>query len=158
MSINKKLYQEEIFETDSFEGSCYFPPVFSSTDDLFSDDVLEQYRTETAFKGDDSDMNRMDASGSLLGIGINPSTSQMEPTFENKGYVQSYLKSIIGRYIRCEFLLGTNLLTDKAGLLKDVGINYFVLIDASQDEIMCDLYSLKFVTTSSAVKPVPIQR
>ncbi|MEG1416807.1 MAG: hypothetical protein RSC49_09445, partial [Clostridium sp.] len=67
-------------------------------------------------------------------------------------------KSIIGRYIRCEFLLGTNLLTDKAGVLKEVGINYFVLVDASRDEVMCDLYSLKFVTTSTAVDPVPLPR
>lgn len=157
MSINKKSYQDEIFETDSFEGSYYFPPVFASTDDLYSDDVLDQYREETSFNSSSS-MDRIDASGSLLGLGINPSTSQMEPTFDSKGYVQSYLKSIIGRYIRCEFLLGTNLLTDKAGVLKEVGINYFVLVDASRDEVMCDLYSLKFVTTSTAVDPVPLPR
>jgi len=62
-------------------------------------------------------------------------------------YIPGYLASNIGRNVRAEFILGTSQFTDKTGVLVDVGINYFVLQDInSRAYIMCDLYSVRFVT------------
>lgn len=49
--------------------------------------------------------------------------------------------------MRAEFIVGSNQYVDKTGVLIEVGINYFVLKDVnSKANIMCDLYSVKFVT------------
>jgi len=62
-------------------------------------------------------------------------------------YIPGYLRSIIGRRVRAEFIIGSNQYTDRTGVLIDVGVNYFVLNDVnSRTNIMCDLYSVKFVT------------
>lgn len=189
MSINNDFFQDEIFDTENFENSYYFPPVFSSSDDLNSDslldssdifsssdeilsndsynpkDAFDRFRSESVFIpemetytefGNDTDSPRMNPSGSLSGVGANPIVTPGVPVMDNQGYVQSYLKSQIGRYVLVQFLLGTNLLTDRGGLLVEVGINYIVLVNSSRDRVMCDLYSIKFVTTSTAVEPVPV--
>lgn len=63
-------------------------------------------------------------------------------------YIQDYLIRNIGRNVRAEFVLGTSQFMDKSGILREVGINYFVLEDyISHAMVMCDLYSVKFVTT-----------
>lgn len=69
------------------------------------------------------------------------------PPVMNKLYIPGYLESLIGRTIRAEFVIGTNQSTDRSGRLIEVGVNYFVLEDLlSRNHIMCDLYSVKFVT------------
>ena len=74
-------------------------------------------------------------------------TQQGPPPSTEKGYVPYYLSGNIGRNVRAEFIVGSNQYTDKTGVLSEVGINYFVLYDVnSHANIMCDLYSLKFVT------------
>ncbi|MEG0371120.1 MAG: hypothetical protein RR645_02370, partial [Clostridium sp.] len=157
MSINNNFFQDEIFETENFEDSYYFPPVFSSSDDLASNDVFDNFKNNTLVDhGLEPGFSRLDVTDSLMGTGINPLTSQTQPTFDNPGYVQSYLKSQLGRFVRVEFLLGTNLLNDRTGTLIEVGINYIVLLTPSNDKTMCDLYSIKFVTTSTAIPPIPI--
>lgn len=78
-----------------------------------------------------------DATGSVQG----------PPPSTEPGFIPYYLSSNIGRNVRCEFVIGTNQYVDKAGMLSEVGINYFVLRDInSRTDIMCDLYSVKFVT------------
>lgn len=63
-------------------------------------------------------------------------------------YIQGYLAQNIGKNVRAEFVLSGNLYMDKAGKLLEVGVNYFVLEDlVSRARIMCDMYSVKFVTT-----------
>jgi len=74
-------------------------------------------------------------------------TQQGPPPVMDRSYIPGYLASIIGRLIRAEFIIG-NQSFDKAGRLVEVGTNYFVMKDAiSEDEVMCDLYSVKFVTS-----------
>ena len=69
------------------------------------------------------------------------------PPVSDKDYIPGYLKTLIGRNIRAEFIIGTNQFVDKAGILREVGANYFVLEDyISHAMIMSDLYSVKFVT------------
>ncbi len=78
---------------------------------------------------------------------IIPDTQQGPPPSTEKGYIPNYLASNIGKSVRAEFIVGTNQYVDKSGVLIEVGINYFVLLDVnSKTHIMCDLYSVKFVT------------
>lgn len=80
-----------------------------------------------------------------------PEIQQGPPPSTEKGYIPNYLASNIGKNVRAEFIIGTNQYVDKTGVLIEVGINYFVLLDVnSRAHIMCDLYSVKFVTVLQA--------
>lgn len=86
-------------------------------------------------------------------LGPDP-TSGMAPTQEgppsvlDRGYIPAYLTRNIGKIIRAEFLIGNNTYLDKSGKLVEVGISYFVIEDfITKALIMCDLYSVRFVTT-----------
>ena len=77
----------------------------------------------------------------------NAITQQGPPPSTEKGYIPNYLASNIGKNVRAEFIIGTTQYADKTGVLTEVGINYFVLHDVnSRTDVMCDLYSVKFVT------------
>ncbi len=72
---------------------------------------------------------------------------QGPPPSTERGYIPYYLASNIGKNVRAEFIIGSNQYADKVGKLIEVGINYFVLEDVnSRTYVMCDLYSVKFVT------------
>jgi hypothetical protein len=63
------------------------------------------------------------------------------------GYTQGYLETLIGQRIRVEFLFGESMLMDRRGDLLYVGIDYFIIREVdTDDELLCDLYSIKFVT------------
>jgi len=69
------------------------------------------------------------------------------PPSAERGYIPYFLASNIGKIVRAEFIIGTNQYFDKVGTIIEVGINYFVLDDAAlHHHVMCDLYSVKFVT------------
>lgn len=72
--------------------------------------------------------------------------SMLSPTLTNIGYTQAYLRTLIGKRVRISFLIGTSLLMDRTGTIVEVGISYIVLkqLDANIN-VMCDLYSIKFV-------------
>jgi hypothetical protein len=75
-----------------------------------------------------------------------PQSQQGPPPVSDIGYIPYYLESNIGKNIRAEFVIGTSYV-DKTGKLIEVGVNYFVIEDFnSRTHIMCDLYSVKFVT------------
>lgn len=76
-----------------------------------------------------------------------PLSEQVPSTLANTFFTPGFLRTQIGRRMRVEFLLGTNLLTDRTGTLVAVGASYIVLrlID-SDDLMMCDIYSIKFAT------------
>jgi hypothetical protein len=75
-----------------------------------------------------------------------PPDQQGPPPVTDVGYVPAYLAKNIGRDVRAEFIIN-NAYLDKSGRLIEVGINYFVLYDVnSRTNIMCDLYSVRFVT------------
>ncbi|MGI6577889.1 MAG: hypothetical protein ACOX1Q_07680 [Eubacteriales bacterium] len=72
---------------------------------------------------------------------------QGPPPATEEGFIPAFLRRNIGRYVRAEFILGTNQYTDRTGRIIEVGTNYFVLEDVNaRTEIMCDLYAVKFVT------------
>ena len=81
-------------------------------------------------------------------ISVTPETQQGPPPSTERGYIPYYLAGLIGRNVRAEFIIGSNQYVDKTGVMSEVGINYFVLRDVnSRTDIMCDLYSVKFVTS-----------
>lgn len=68
------------------------------------------------------------------------------PVQNNPNYLQGYLKSQLGKNIRVDFLVGTGILTDRAGKLVSVGIDYIILNPSGSNDLeVCDLYSIKFV-------------
>ncbi len=72
---------------------------------------------------------------------------QGPPPVMDYQYIAGYLNNNIGSFVRAEFIVGSNQFIDKSGRLLEVGINYFVLEEfASRHRILCDLYSVKFVT------------
>jgi hypothetical protein len=93
---------------------------------------------------------------------LNPSTNQTQNTPSNfqpapvppptigTEYTQGYLRTQIGKRMRVTFLLGTNIIQDRTGVLNQVGISYIILIDdESQNLELCDIYSIKFVNIFS---------
>ncbi|MBZ9686269.1 hypothetical protein G9F72_007995 [Clostridium estertheticum] len=74
----------------------------------------------------------------------------VSPIINNPLYNQGWLTKQIGKYVKVAFLLGTNLYQDRTGILQEVGISFIVLKETStNDLIMCDIYSIKFVTVYS---------
>ncbi|WP_010681372.1 hypothetical protein [Acetivibrio cellulolyticus] len=67
-------------------------------------------------------------------------------TVQNIQYTQGYLKTQIGRHVKIEFLIGTNMLQDREGTLLEVGTSYVIIRETETDDLLlCDMYSIKFV-------------
>jgi hypothetical protein len=65
----------------------------------------------------------------------------------NNIYTPAFLREQIGKLMRVEFLIGTNNLTDRIGILEDVGASYILLRSVESNNLVyCDIYSIKFVT------------
>lgn len=63
------------------------------------------------------------------------------------GSMQEALADNLGLYAVCEFVVGTQDLTRKEGILYSVGRSFVVLYDEQQQNfILCDIFSIKFVT------------
>ena len=68
----------------------------------------------------------------------------------NPIYTPAFLREQIGRLMRVEFLIGTNNMTDRIGILEDVGASYILLRSFENDSLIyCDIYSSKFITIST---------
>ncbi|WP_246615337.1 hypothetical protein [Clostridium thailandense] len=73
-------------------------------------------------------------------------TAPGSPVILDTQYTQGYLRTKIGRRVRVTFLLGTNTLQDRVGILKEVGISYIVLREQDTNtDVLGDIYSIKFV-------------
>ncbi len=69
----------------------------------------------------------------------------------NNIYTPAFLRQQIGKLVRVEFLIGTNNLTDRIGILEDVGASYILLRNLeSNTTVYADIYSIKFVTISNS--------
>ena len=61
-------------------------------------------------------------------------------------YMNGFLRTQIGRRVRVEFLLGSNSLTERTGILVAVGSNYIIINEmGTRDLLACDFYNIKFV-------------
>jgi hypothetical protein len=81
----------------------------------------------------------------------NVSINQNSPEIlTNPIYTPAFLREQIGRLMRVEFLIGTNNMTDRIGILEDVGASYILLRSFENDSLVyCDIYSIKFITIST---------
>lgn len=65
---------------------------------------------------------------------------------EMRGSMQKILADNIGEYVVIEFLIGTERIMRKQGLLYLIGRSYVTLYDDMQNNyIICDIFSVKFV-------------
>ncbi len=84
--------------------------------------------------------------------GINNDTtspSNMPESLTNSIYTPGFLRNYIGRLMKVEFLIGTNSLQDRIGILLEVGASYIVLRSVQDNNLLyCDIFSIKFVTIS----------
>ncbi len=67
------------------------------------------------------------------------------------------LQTSIGYYVSCDFLIGTQLIETRNGILAKVGTNFLTLYQPELERyIVCDLYALKFITIyNSTSVPMP---
>lgn len=80
------------------------------------------------------------------GVQIN---SDSPETLTNNMFTPAFLREQIGKLVRVEFLIGTNNLTDRVGILEDVGASYILLRSVESGNLLyCDIYSIKFVVIS----------
>lgn len=64
----------------------------------------------------------------------------------NNIYTPAFLRENIGKLVRIEFLIGTDDLIDRIGILEDVGASYVLLRSVVSGNLLyCDIYSIKFV-------------
>ena len=77
-----------------------------------------------------------------------PAATETPSTVQSPYYTAGFLRNFIGCNMRVEFLIGTSgALVDRIGVLMEVGASYIVLQPFQTDDLlMCDLYSIKFVT------------
>lgn len=69
----------------------------------------------------------------------------------NNIYTPAFLREQIGKLMRVEFLIGTNNMVDRVGILEDVGASYILLRAIESDNIVyCDIYAIKFITISNS--------
>lgn len=69
----------------------------------------------------------------------------------NNIFTPAFLREQIGKLVRVEFLIGTNNLVDRVGILEDVGASYILLRSLESNTLVyADIYSIKFVTISNA--------
>ena len=82
-------------------------------------------------------------------------TNQNSPEIlTNNIYTPAFLRQQIGKLVRVEFLIGTNNLVDRIGILQDVGASYILLRSLeSNTTTYADIYSIKFVTISNSIAP-----
>lgn len=77
-------------------------------------------------------------------------TDDLTPELNTPGFdgsMQKILSENLGEYVLVDFLIGTDNLTRKEGVLYTVGIAYLVLFEpVSNTYVVCDIYSVKFVT------------
>ncbi len=67
------------------------------------------------------------------------------PVIQDVNYTQGFLRTQIGRRMLVSFLIGTNTYQDRTGVLERVGISYIILREPEGSELLCDIYSIKFV-------------
>lgn len=67
------------------------------------------------------------------------------PVQQDIEYTQGYLRTQIGKNMLVSFLIGTNTYQDRTGVLEKVGISYIILKQPNGDELLADIYSIKFV-------------
>lgn len=95
---------------------------------------------------DISNMNMENAPSAGVRRQFDTPIQQTFDTEEMRGSMQKILADNIGAYVVVEFLIGTERMTRKQGILYFVGTSFVTLYDdMSNIYIVCDIFSIKFV-------------
>lgn len=91
-------------------------------------------------------MNMEDTTENQTGTITTPPQGDFDnPAFQ--GSMQQILSENLGQFVVIEFLIGTQALTEKMGILYSVGRGFVVLYEELQNHyVVCDIFSIKFVT------------
>ena len=77
---------------------------------------------------------------------ITPTTQPPSIPAESLQYMNGLLRTQIGRPVQVEFLVGTNNMVTRSGILLAVGANFILINEAETDDILaCDFYNIKFI-------------
>jgi hypothetical protein len=77
---------------------------------------------------------------------ITPTTQPPAVTLASLQYFNGYLRTQIGKKVKVQFLIGTNIIQDRTGTLLGVGANYILMRETETNSLlMCDFYTIKFV-------------
>lgn len=97
-------------------------------------------------------VNSLENNGQQTPIFAVPSSPLMPPEYEQTidyesiQYMNGFLHTQIGRYMRIEQMIGSDSTEDRYGFLVGVGNNYVLLQDISNGNVaIVDLYSIKYV-------------
>ena len=114
-------------------------PVMQSIPSMQAMPSMQQMASDSGEQLYDSDV----AVSPFLMAGVQPPET---PVF-NTDFTQGYLATQIGSKVRVEFLIGTNSILDRRGTLMHVGISFIIIQEEDTDDmLLCDIYSIKFVT------------
>lgn len=79
--------------------------------------------------------------------GLNTPPQQEFDTPAMQGSLQQALSENLGQYVVVEFLIGTQTMEQKSGILYAVGTSVLTLFEEeSRTFVICDIFSVKFVT------------
>ena len=77
---------------------------------------------------------------------LTPTTQPPAVTLDSLQYFNGFLRTQIGKKVKVQFLIGTNIIQDRTGTLTGVGANYILMIETETNSLlMCDFYTIKFV-------------
>lgn len=77
---------------------------------------------------------------------LSPSLMPGTAAMNSNQFLNGYLRSYIGRNVTVQFLFGTDTLTDRTGVLVNVGANYISIREfGSNNLLICDFFSIKIV-------------
>ena len=95
-----------------------------------------------------ADIEEKQDKGENRNVQINQNSPEI---LTNNIYTPAFLREQLGKLMRVEFLIGTNNLTDRIGVLEDVGASYILLRSVESNNLVyCDIYSIKFVTIATS--------
>ena len=89
------------------------------------------------------------AQSGATGGSLAPITSMTQPQSipaESLQYMNGFLRTQVGRPVQVDFLVGTNSIVTRSGILLAVGANFILINETETDDILaCDFYNNKFV-------------
>ena len=89
------------------------------------------------------------AQSGATGGSLAPITSMTQPQSipaESLQYMNGFLRTQVGRPVQVDFLVVTNSIVTRSGILLAVGANFILINETETDDILaCDFYNIKFV-------------
>lgn len=98
----------------------------------------------------ENELNSLNKRETRQNVEINQNSPEV---LTNNIYTPAFLREQIGKLVRVEFLIGTNNLTDRIGILEDVGASYILLRSLESRSInicrylfnkICNNFTIKF--------------